>query len=244
MADNSKYLQESWSKRTSSAKEKVLDSIDALKAAKEPINFNSVSKKSGVSKHFLYGNEEIKALIESQRSEENARSGAWHKKYDRTSKSKDVIIESKDKYIFVYTVAPSPNIYNKAIELSKKTGLKIKWAHMSYKNFKGAQNIKNPSPVEFLNLIDNASYVLTSSFHGMALSIVFKKQFFYDLDINKINNNSRLTTLASQLQLEGREITFSSELLKYDDIDYSVVNQLLDKKREESIGFLKESLGI
>lgn len=99
MADNSKYLQESWSKRTSSAKEKVLDSIDALKAAKEPINFSSVSKKSGVSKHFLYGNEEIKALIESQRSEENARSGPWHKKYDRTSKSKDVIIESKDKYI-------------------------------------------------------------------------------------------------------------------------------------------------
>lgn len=99
MADNSKYLQESWSKRTSSAKEKVLDSIDVLKAAKEPINFNSVSKKSGVSKHFLYGNEEIKALIESKRSEENARSGAWHKKYDKTSRSKDVIIESKDKYI-------------------------------------------------------------------------------------------------------------------------------------------------
>uniref|UniRef100_UPI00388FC528 DUF6262 family protein n=1 Tax=Treponema sp. TaxID=166 RepID=UPI00388FC528 len=55
--------------------------------------------KSGVSKHFLYGNAEIKTLIESQRSEENARSGAWHKKYYRTSKSKDVIIESKDKYI-------------------------------------------------------------------------------------------------------------------------------------------------
>lgn len=99
MADNSKYLQESWSKRTLSAREKVLESIDALKTAKEPINFNSVSKKSGVSKHFLYGNAEIKTLIESQRSEENARSGAWHKKYDRTSRSKDVIIESKDKYI-------------------------------------------------------------------------------------------------------------------------------------------------
>lgn len=99
MSDNYRYLEESWSKRTDTAKDKALTAIDALRAAKEPVNFNSVSKKSGVSKHFLYGNEEIKTIIESQRSEESARNGAWHRKYDKTSKSKDVIIESKDKYI-------------------------------------------------------------------------------------------------------------------------------------------------
>ena len=151
---------------------------------------------------------------------------------------------NKDKYIFVYTVAATPNIYLKAKELSKKTGLKIKWAHMSYKTFKGVKNYKNPSPEQFLELIENAEYVLTSSFHGMALSIVLNKQFFYDLDIKKENNNSRLTTLSSLLELEDREITKDKDLLLSEDIDYNKVNIALDKKRAESLEFLKESLGI
>ncbi|MGN1154764.1 MAG: DUF6262 family protein [Agathobacter sp.] len=99
MADNVKYLESSWSDRTLSAKEKAIKGIEELKAKKEPVNFNSVYKKSGVSKHFLYGNEEIKMLIEAERSEECRRKAAWHSKYDKTSKSKDVVIESKDKYI-------------------------------------------------------------------------------------------------------------------------------------------------
>lgn len=99
MADNVKYLESSWNNRTSSAKEKAIKTIEELKAKKEPVNFNSVYKLSGVSKHFLYGNLEIRMLIEAARSEESQRKTAWHSKYDKTSKSKDVVIESKDKYI-------------------------------------------------------------------------------------------------------------------------------------------------
>ena len=38
-------------------------------------------------------------MIEAARSEDEERASAWHKKYDRTSKSKDVLIEAKDKRI-------------------------------------------------------------------------------------------------------------------------------------------------
>ena len=99
MADNVKFLESSWSDRTLLAKEKAIKAIEELKANKESVNFNSVYKKSGVSKHFLYGNEEIKMRIEAERSEECKRKDMWHSKYDKTSKSKDVVIESKDKYI-------------------------------------------------------------------------------------------------------------------------------------------------
>ncbi len=99
MADNVKYLQSSWSGRTSSASEKAKQAITNLKVKKESVNFNSVSKASGVSKHFLYENEEIRRLIEAERDEECRRKAAWHEKYDKTSKSKDVVIESKDRYI-------------------------------------------------------------------------------------------------------------------------------------------------
>lgn len=99
MAESVKYLESSWNDRTLSAKEKAIKAIEELKEKKKPVNFNSVYSLSGVSKHFLYGNDEIRVLIEAERSEECRRKAAWHNKYDKTSKSKDVIIESKDKYI-------------------------------------------------------------------------------------------------------------------------------------------------
>ena len=76
-----------------------MKAIAELKAAGEPVNFNTVHLESGASKTFLYKNETIRKEIEAQRSSEAARVGAWHKKYDRTSKSKDVLIEAKDKRI-------------------------------------------------------------------------------------------------------------------------------------------------
>lgn len=38
-------------------------------------------------------------MIEAARSEDEERASAWHKKYDRTLKSKDVLISAKDKRI-------------------------------------------------------------------------------------------------------------------------------------------------
>jgi len=99
MSDNTRNLEASWSARSASAKQKALSAIDGLKLAKEPINFNSVHLKSGVSKHFLYEDEDVRATIEAARKDEEAKKIARHKKYDKTSKSKDVIIETKDKYI-------------------------------------------------------------------------------------------------------------------------------------------------
>ena len=42
----------------------------------------------------------------------------------------------------------------------------------------GATRVENAGPMEFLRLLSGASAVLTDSFHGSALSIVFGRQFF------------------------------------------------------------------
>ncbi len=99
MAEPSKYLEESWRKRSDEARAKALKAIKELQANGEPVNFNTVHLKSRVSKNYLYTNEAVRREIESQRLLEAAKAGAWHKKYDRTSKSKDVLIEAKDKRI-------------------------------------------------------------------------------------------------------------------------------------------------
>lgn len=99
MAKPTKYLEKSWKKRTDDSRQKALKAIEELKRMDEPVNFSTVQKKSGVSKHYLYEHDDIRSLIESARSEEAERASAWHKKYDRTSKSKDVLINAKDKRI-------------------------------------------------------------------------------------------------------------------------------------------------
>ncbi len=99
MMEPSKYLEKSWKRRTDETRQKALKAIEELKKRNEPVNFSAVQKKSGVSKHYLYEHDDIRTMIESARSDEVERSSAWHKKYDRTSKSKDVLINAKDKRI-------------------------------------------------------------------------------------------------------------------------------------------------
>ncbi|WP_455721890.1 DUF6262 family protein [Agathobacter sp.] len=99
MADNTKNLEAGWKKRSDEAKQKALAAIERIKASKGAVNFNSVHMESGLSKNYLYTNDEIRAEIIMERDKEQARLAAYHKKYDKTSKSKDVVIASKDKYI-------------------------------------------------------------------------------------------------------------------------------------------------
>lgn len=99
MADNTKNLEAGWKKRSDEAKQKALAAIERIKTSKGAVNFNSVHMESGLSKNYLYTNDEIRAVIIMERDKEQARLAAYHKKYDKTSKSKDVVIASKDKYI-------------------------------------------------------------------------------------------------------------------------------------------------
>lgn len=99
MADNLNGLRQNWKSRGMAAREKALETIEQMTMNGEKINFNSVSKSSGISKSFLYETTEIRKRIEEQRrcevdSEMNRRA-----KYDKTSRSKDVIIEAKSKRI-------------------------------------------------------------------------------------------------------------------------------------------------
>lgn len=99
MSDNTKHLEKSWNNRSTESKEKALRALADMKTRGEPVNFNSVHIKSGLSKNYLYTNEEVKAAILKERSEEQNREKIWHSKYEKTSKSKDVIIATKDNYI-------------------------------------------------------------------------------------------------------------------------------------------------
>ncbi|HOJ12589.1 MAG TPA: DUF6262 family protein [Clostridiales bacterium] len=78
---------------------KAEKAIVELQFMGKAINFNSVSKQSGVSKSFLYGDEQMKERIEQLREKTVNKEMNKRAKYDKTAKSQNVVIEAKEKRI-------------------------------------------------------------------------------------------------------------------------------------------------
>jgi len=99
MAGSTKGLNEYAKNKTKMTLEKVDKAIRELSLGEQKINFNSVCNLSGVSKTFMYNNAEIKQRIEELRDKQTEKVIKQRLKYDKTDKSKDIIIMAKDKKI-------------------------------------------------------------------------------------------------------------------------------------------------
>lgn len=106
------------------------------------------------------------------------------------------------------------------------------------------KNITGISPAEFIWLIDHARYVVTNSYHGMALSINLQKDFFLfenNYLMRENNTNLRFYTLANQLELHDRVLTLEQDC-NPNPVDYTLVSQKLDAWRQQSLQYLKSAL--
>lgn len=107
----------------------------------------------------------------------------------------------------------------------------------------GMRNVQSPDPAEFLGLIDNASCVVTNSYHGMALSINLRKDFYVIQNsyTNSEGTNERFKTLAKILSLESR-ILSTTDPFEVSGIRYEDVYPALDEWRSSSLTYLKQAL--
>lgn len=99
MAGSTKGLKEYAKHKSEITLQKVDKAIRELSLSEQKINFNSVSQLSGVSKTYLYNNDKVKNRIEELRQKQLSKTMNQKIKYDKTSKSKDIIILAKDKKI-------------------------------------------------------------------------------------------------------------------------------------------------
>lgn len=161
----------------------------------------------------------------------------WNKKIESISKAE------KERYILAYTMEVNKEYVKIANELSKKTGLKI--IYLDYRNYGFKNVLRNAycdNPYEFINLVKNAEYVVTNSFHGTAFSIIFNKKFWA---IPHKTKSARVTNLLELLNLSGRTVTTLEEFNRKDydmDINYSEVNKKLDVEKSRSLEWLKKSV--
>ena len=92
--DRKDHLQQVHQQRRQKTNQRVDDAIKRLITTQEPINFNSVSQESGVSKATLYNHSNIRERIERLRTQQEQSYTPKQLKRKRTEDTKDALIES------------------------------------------------------------------------------------------------------------------------------------------------------
>ncbi|WP_293722850.1 polysaccharide pyruvyl transferase family protein [uncultured Cetobacterium sp.] len=147
---------------------------------------------------------------------------------------------TKEKYILLYTLQNSRDIKDCAKKLSEETGLKVIKISSGIRDYLESFKLIIADPKEFISLINNAEYVVTDSFHGVAFSINLNKEFYFYRG-KALKTHSRIDNLLRICQLEERSIE-STDVLSLPKIDYKKTNVLLDKERKKSLDFLSNSI--
>lgn len=139
-------------------------------------------------------------------------------------------------YIFVYGYSFTDNEIDVIKKQAKENSLTI----ISAGAYQKWTDIQVPaSPFEFLGLIKNASFVATSTFHGSVFSILFNKQF-----ISFARHNTKIIELLDTFGLSDRNASDidSPEVALNRPIDYYAVNQIIQRRRRDSIKYLNEGI--
>ena len=157
-----------------------------------------------------------------------------------------------EPYILFYFLGNNPPHREFAKRLKEKTGCKIvALTHLDeyVKSDEGYADYTpyDVDPADFLNLIRNAQYVCTDSFHCSLFSMLYKKEFFTFKRYarkTKSSTNSRLDTLFNLAGVKGRVLNGDEDVQKCLDmnIDYEKVQKNLQKIREESYQYLITAL--
>ena len=86
-----------------------------------------------------------------------------------------------------------------------------------------------------MNLIKNATFIITSSFHGLALSINYRKDFVV---LKHGTRMSRMESLLNQMKLKDRIINNTNQLNEiintHPYIDYNILNTEINNIIKES----------
>jgi len=111
---------------------------------------------------------------------------------------------------------------------------------------KFAKPYTQAGPGEFISLVKNAKAVCTDSFHGTALSIIYKKQFYtlkrHQKDCEKWANFLRIDNILNKIHIDGRLVKCVKDINNTIDINYDNIDDYLKIEIERSKSFLKNSL--
>lgn len=157
---------------------------------------------------------------------------------------------AEKNYILLYMIGVPYKKYKEIYapvvrRFKEKTGLPV-YAVNSMSFFKyqySDKNLNGLTPFELLGAINNAELIITSSFHGVALSINLNKNFV----ALKTDNPERTACLLDTAGLTDRLIDGRGEDncgRLTEKIDYNAVKAVISEKRADSLNWLRENIGL
>lgn len=145
--------------------------------------------------------------------------------------------------IVCYKLEKTPDFWQYMPKVAEKIGLPVLLLNHNYPK-KGYKYHFNPTVSQWVRRIAGSSFMVTDSFHGVAFSIIYKKQFCAILNHN--GRDSRIISLLKLLKLENRMFNNVEEMTNTDSwlqpIDYEGVYARLQLLKEQSKKYLYNAL--
>lgn len=142
----------------------------------------------------------------------------------------------KQKYVLYYELIKSPEAMAFAIKQAKALNCKLLVMDSSIRTIPRKNHIAFASPIEFMHAIRDAEYIVATSFHGTAFSIIFEKQFI-TIGLNK--NSDRVQTLLRHLDIEEH---YQHHPTNVSAIKYDETSTVLHKIKTQSKQLLLAAL--
>lgn len=158
-------------------------------------------------------------------------------------------LKLKYRFLLVYGLHymfdPYPYLYNIINYVSEQ--MKCRVVYLDGRNadlFKrNAKVVSSAGPCEFLWLFEHAEFVITTSFHGTAFSLIYDKPFYSVVDKDS-KTDSRISSLCKLVNAEHSLIDYR-EKPNVNDLELRQLkgdNLALDTLREDALTYLKKIL--
>ena len=149
------------------------------------------------------------------------------------------IMEQNQKYILIYSYHIQEHLKNNIIKFAKENNLKMVAACM---NHDWCDEFVNGSPLKFCEILRDAEYVVTTTFHGTIFSFLNHKKFVAEPFSPKVNDVLEKVGLEEALIEENISYEAFKQALQNGNYDYTSVEEKISDWRERSLKLLKDSL--
>lgn len=148
------------------------------------------------------------------------------------------------EYMFCYFIGDKAVDLDAIEDIRRKLGIKHTYVFSVTTGkhiIPNAKYMRASDIYDFVWFLNNATYVCTDSFHCMAMSTVLNKPFvsFFRCKDDEKSENSRIRDFLEPLELK---CTIYKQGWNSVPIDFGKVNNLLEKLKENSMSYLKNSL--
>ena len=142
----------------------------------------------------------------------------------------------REPYILVYMIYWDPSCKAQLQELKRRTGLPVYAVCSGLSRVYADKKLFDVGVEEFLWLVDHAEYVVTSSFHGAAMSTIFGKKF---ATVVNPGSPSRIRNLLQTLGIPEVPI---HKLDTTNLFDYETIRTRIADERNKGMQYLEEAV--